>query len=173
YPGPPSELVLGELGPDGVALVWVLDMLPLPCSPFKLEAVVGEGPTSPVRTQHTPTVIETSPQLQNISITYRKTKTITRRMGIKIPQYNVPSSVTDKAITKEMHNGLRRVTTTASSLKAEQGSGNISKTQTKATPSGPSSPRTSSEGGPGESDKGLVIDRFYTFEFILQCCNLA
>nr|GFA65017.1 putative reverse transcriptase domain-containing protein [Tanacetum cinerariifolium] len=37
---PPSELVLGELGPDGVALVWVLDMLPLPCSASKLEAVV-------------------------------------------------------------------------------------------------------------------------------------
>nr|GEU29574.1 hypothetical protein [Tanacetum cinerariifolium] len=31
----------------------------------------------------------------------------------------------------------------------EQGSGNIAKTQTKATPSEPSSPRTSSEGGPG------------------------
>ncbi|GJS41541.1 hypothetical protein Tco_0566584 [Tanacetum coccineum] len=45
----------------------------------------GEGPTSPVRTQHTPTVIETSPQLQNISITYRTTKTISRRMGIRIP----------------------------------------------------------------------------------------
>nr|GEX40902.1 putative ribonuclease H-like domain-containing protein [Tanacetum cinerariifolium] len=42
-----------------------------------------------------------------------------------------------------------RATTTASSLAAEQGSGNISKTQTKETSSGPSSPRTSSEGGPG------------------------
>nr|GEV29807.1 glycoprotein-N-acetylgalactosamine 3-beta-galactosyltransferase [Tanacetum cinerariifolium] len=55
----------------------------------------------------------------------------------------------DEAITKEMHDKLRRATTTASSLEAEQGIGNISKTQTKATPSGPSSPRTSSEGGPG------------------------
>nr|GEW63590.1 hypothetical protein [Tanacetum cinerariifolium] len=32
--------VLGELGPYGVALVWVLDMLPLPYSASKLEAVV-------------------------------------------------------------------------------------------------------------------------------------
>nr|GFA46167.1 hypothetical protein [Tanacetum cinerariifolium] len=40
HPGLPSELVLRELGPDGVALVWVLDMLPLPCSASKLEAVV-------------------------------------------------------------------------------------------------------------------------------------
>ncbi|GJR54501.1 hypothetical protein Tco_1405022 [Tanacetum coccineum] len=56
--------------------------------------------------------------------------------------------VADEAITKEMHDGLGRATTTASSLEAEQGSGNIFKTQTKATPSRPSSPRTSSEGGP-------------------------
>nr|GEY47411.1 hypothetical protein [Tanacetum cinerariifolium] len=52
----------------------------------------------------------------------------------------------DKAITKEMHDGLGRATTTASSLKAEQGSGNISETQTKATPYRPSSLRTCSEG---------------------------
>ncbi|GJZ00373.1 hypothetical protein Tco_0517802 [Tanacetum coccineum] len=67
-------------------------------------------------------------------------------MGIGIPQSNVLSHVSDEAITKEMHDGLRRATTTASSLEAEQGSGNISKTQTKATPSRLSSPRTSSEG---------------------------
>ncbi|GKE10095.1 hypothetical protein Tco_1413646 [Tanacetum coccineum] len=108
----------------------------------------GEGPTSPVGTQHIPTVIETSPQLQNLSITYRKTRNRTRRIGIRIPQSNVLSSVADEAITKEMHDGLGRATTTASSLEAEQDSGNIFKTQTKATPSGPSSSRTSLEGGP-------------------------
>ncbi|GJY51628.1 hypothetical protein Tco_0442475 [Tanacetum coccineum] len=108
----------------------------------------GEGPTSPVGTQHTPTVIETSPQLQNLSITYRKTRNKTRRIGIRIPQSNVLSSVADEVITKEMHDGLGRATTTTSSLEAEQGSGNIFKTQTKATPSRPSSPRTSLEGGP-------------------------
>nr|GEW41358.1 hypothetical protein [Tanacetum cinerariifolium] len=110
----------------------------------------GEGPTSLVGTQHTPIVIETSPQLQNISNTYRKTRTRTRRMGIRIPQSNVPSSVANEAITKETHDRLVTTTTTASSLKAEQGSGNISKAQTMATPSGPSSLRTSSEGGPRE-----------------------
>nr|GEX16040.1 hypothetical protein [Tanacetum cinerariifolium] len=109
----------------------------------------GEGPTSLVGTQHTPTVIETSPQLQNISITYRKTRTRTRRIGNRIPQSNVLSSIADEDITKEMHDGLGRDTTVASSIEAEQGSGNISKTQTKATPSGLSSPRTNSEGGPG------------------------
>nr|GFD09508.1 hypothetical protein [Tanacetum cinerariifolium] len=81
----------------------------------------GEGPTSPVGTQHTPTIIESSPCLQNISITYRKTKTRTGRIGIRIPLSNVPSSAVDEAITKEMHNGLGRATTTASSLVAEKG----------------------------------------------------
>nr|GEZ06590.1 hypothetical protein [Tanacetum cinerariifolium] len=70
-------------------------------------------------------------------------------MGIRIPQSNVSLTAADKAITKEMHDGLGRATTAASSLAAEQESGNITKTQTKATPPGPSSPRTSSEGGPG------------------------
>ncbi|GKB50927.1 putative ribonuclease H-like domain-containing protein, partial [Tanacetum coccineum] len=109
-----------------------------------------EGPTIPIRTQHTPTVIEPSPQLRNISNTYRKTWTRTIRIGIRIPHSNVLSSVADEAIIKEMHDGLGRATTTASSLEVEQGSGNISKTQTKATPSKPSSPRTNSEGGPGK-----------------------
>nr|GEX94680.1 hypothetical protein [Tanacetum cinerariifolium] len=44
-------------------------------------------------------------------------------MDIRIPQSNVPSSVAYKAITKEMHDGLGRATTTASSLEVEQGSG--------------------------------------------------
>nr|GEU78491.1 hypothetical protein [Tanacetum cinerariifolium] len=64
-------------------------------------------------------------------------------MDIRIPLFNVPLSAVDEAITKEMHDRLGRANTTISSLEAEQGSGNISKTQTKATPSGPSSPRTS------------------------------
>nr|GEU55725.1 putative ribonuclease H-like domain-containing protein [Tanacetum cinerariifolium] len=79
----------------------------------------------------------------------RKIKTNSKRIGIRIPQSNVPSSVADEAITKEMHDGLERATTTTSSLEAERGSGNISKTQTKATPSGLISPRTNSESGLG------------------------
>nr|GFD51114.1 hypothetical protein [Tanacetum cinerariifolium] len=43
-------------------------------------------------------------------------------MGIRIPQSNVLSSVADKAITKEMHDGLGRAITTASSLEVKQGS---------------------------------------------------
>nr|GEX35246.1 retrovirus-related Pol polyprotein from transposon TNT 1-94 [Tanacetum cinerariifolium] len=70
-------------------------------------------------------------------------------MGIRIPQSNVSSSAADEAITKKMHDELGRATTIASSLGAEQASGNITKTQIKAPPYGPSSPRTSSEGGLG------------------------
>nr|GEW37516.1 reverse transcriptase domain-containing protein [Tanacetum cinerariifolium] len=109
----------------------------------------SEGPTSPVGTQYTPTVIVTSHKLQNISTTYRKTRTRTRRIGIRIPQSNVPTNVADESITREIHDILGMATTTTSSLEAEQRSGNIAKTQTKATSSRPSSPRTSTEGGPG------------------------
>nr|GEY72189.1 uncharacterized mitochondrial protein AtMg00810-like [Tanacetum cinerariifolium] len=89
---------------------------------LKLADADGEGPTRLFGTQHAPTVIETSPQLQNISNTYRKTRTRTRRMGIRISESNVPSSVVDESITKEMHDGLGKATTTASSLEVEQGS---------------------------------------------------
>nr|GEX61854.1 hypothetical protein [Tanacetum cinerariifolium] len=47
---------------------------------------------------------------------------------------------------------LVRATTTASSLEAEQDSGNIYKTQTKATSNVPSSQRTSSYDGPWRQD---------------------
>nr|GEV75182.1 retrovirus-related Pol polyprotein from transposon TNT 1-94 [Tanacetum cinerariifolium] len=77
-----------------------------------------KGPTSPVGNRTT-TIIVNSPQLQNISTTYRKTKTRTRRMDIRIPQSNVPTNVADEAITKEMHDGLGKATTTASSLEVE------------------------------------------------------
>nr|GEZ11831.1 putative ribonuclease H-like domain-containing protein [Tanacetum cinerariifolium] len=77
------------------------------------------------------------------------TKIFEQLASMGIPRSNVPSSAADEAITQEMHDGLRRATTIASSLATEQGSGNISKTQTKTTPSGPSSSITSSKGGFG------------------------
>ncbi|GKE71214.1 hypothetical protein Tco_1529286 [Tanacetum coccineum] len=46
-----------------------------------------------------------------------------------------------------MDGSLERAATTATSLDAEQDRGNINKTQSKATPNEPSSPRTSSGGG--------------------------
>ncbi|GKA55742.1 hypothetical protein Tco_0754814, partial [Tanacetum coccineum] len=51
-------------------------------------------------------------------------------------------------IHKELGDSLVRAATTTSSLKAEQDSGNINKTQSKATPNESSSQRTNSGGGP-------------------------
>ncbi|GKD73043.1 hypothetical protein Tco_1331325 [Tanacetum coccineum] len=57
-------------------------------------------------------------------------------------------NVADEAIYEEMDDSLERVSTTTTSLDAEQDRGNINKTQSKATPNEPSSPGTSSGGGP-------------------------
>nr|GEU99011.1 hypothetical protein [Tanacetum cinerariifolium] len=54
----------------------------------------------------------------------------------------------DKAVNEEMDDSLKRAATTASSLKAEQESGNINKIQSKATLNEPSSIGTSSGSGP-------------------------
>ncbi|GKD03210.1 hypothetical protein Tco_1178184 [Tanacetum coccineum] len=54
----------------------------------------------------------------------------------------------DEALHKELGDSLVRVATTASSLEAEQESGNITKTRSKATPNESSSLGTTSGGGP-------------------------
>ncbi|GJY85754.1 hypothetical protein Tco_0499780 [Tanacetum coccineum] len=54
----------------------------------------------------------------------------------------------DEAVYKELDDSLVRAATTASSLEAEQDSGNIIKTRSKATPNEPGSQGTSSGGGP-------------------------
>nr|GEV94332.1 copia protein [Tanacetum cinerariifolium]GEV94421.1 copia protein [Tanacetum cinerariifolium] len=56
--------------------------------------------------------------------------------------------VTDEVVHKVLGDSLVRTATTASSLKAEQDSGNINKTQSKATPNESSSQGTDSVGGP-------------------------
>nr|GEW83339.1 putative ribonuclease H-like domain-containing protein [Tanacetum cinerariifolium] len=55
--------------------------------------------------------------------------------------------VADEAIYKELDDRLVRATTTASSLEAEQDSGNINKTQSKVTPNEDNSLGTTSGGG--------------------------
>nr|GEY05837.1 putative ribonuclease H-like domain-containing protein [Tanacetum cinerariifolium] len=57
-------------------------------------------------------------------------------------------SVSDKVVHKELDDILVRAATTASSLEAEQDSGNITKTQSKAIPNEPSSQGTDLGGGP-------------------------
>ncbi|GKF86373.1 hypothetical protein Tco_0254200, partial [Tanacetum coccineum] len=54
----------------------------------------------------------------------------------------------DEAVHMELGDSLVMAATTASSLEAEQDSGNINKTQSKATPNESSSIRTTLGGGP-------------------------
>nr|GEV82655.1 hypothetical protein [Tanacetum cinerariifolium] len=56
-------------------------------------------------------------------------------------------NVVDKAVYKELDDSLVRAVITASSLEAEQDSGNVNKTQSKVTPNESSSQRTDSGGG--------------------------
>ncbi|GJT20592.1 hypothetical protein Tco_0890529 [Tanacetum coccineum] len=58
------------------------------------------------------------------------------------------SAIIYEAVYKELDDSLVRVATTASSLKAEQDSGNIAKTQSKATPNESSSLGTTLGGSP-------------------------
>ncbi|GKB96235.1 hypothetical protein Tco_0982372 [Tanacetum coccineum] len=72
-----------------------------------------------------------------------------KRKDTEVPQPSGPTTnVADEAVYKEMDNSLVRAATTASSLETEQDSGNIDKTQSKATPNEPSSSGTNSGGDP-------------------------
>ncbi|GJV36451.1 uncharacterized mitochondrial protein-like protein [Tanacetum coccineum] len=72
-----------------------------------------------------------------------------KRKDTQVPQPSGPTNiVADKAVHKELGDSLVRVATTASSLEAEEDSGNITKTRSKATPNKSSSLGTTSGGGP-------------------------
>ncbi|GKA69041.1 hypothetical protein Tco_0775105 [Tanacetum coccineum] len=108
-----------------------------------LDNLSGEGSVIPTDPHHTPTFIQPCPQPQKTQKP-RKPK----RKDTQVPQPSDSSeNVADEAIHKELCGSLVRAVTTASSLEAEQDSGNISKTQSKATPSESSSLGTTSSGG--------------------------
>ncbi|GJW03718.1 hypothetical protein Tco_1562574 [Tanacetum coccineum] len=72
-----------------------------------------------------------------------------KRKDTEIPQPSGHTdNVADEAVNEEMDDSLVRAATTASSLEAEQDSGNIIKTQSKATPNEVGSQGTTSGGGP-------------------------
>ncbi|GKA90214.1 hypothetical protein Tco_0812084 [Tanacetum coccineum] len=105
---------------------------------------MGEGSAIPTDPHHTPTFIQPSPQPQKTQKPRRPKKKDTQ-----VPQSSVLSdNVADEAVYKELDDSLVRAATTASSLEAEQDSGNIDKTQSKATLNEPSSSGTSSGSGP-------------------------
>ncbi|GKD69852.1 hypothetical protein Tco_1323942 [Tanacetum coccineum] len=72
-----------------------------------------------------------------------------KRKDIEIPQSSgTTEHVADEVIYMERDDRLVRAATTASSLEAEQDSGNITKTRSKETPNEHGSQGTSSDGGP-------------------------
>ncbi|GJZ41705.1 hypothetical protein Tco_0588591, partial [Tanacetum coccineum] len=98
---------------------------------------------------HTPTIIPPSTSQPQRKQSPRKPK----RNDTEIPQSSVPvENVADEAVYEERDDSLERATTTATTLDAEQDRGNISNTQSKATPNQPSSIRTSLGGGPRDQD---------------------
>ncbi|GJU35166.1 putative ribonuclease H-like domain-containing protein [Tanacetum coccineum] len=106
---------------------------------------MGEGSAMPTDPHHTPTIIQPSTSQPQMTQKPRRSK----RKDTEVPQPSSPTTnVADEVVNEEMDDSLVRVATTASSLEAEQDSGNINKTQSKATPNEPSSLGTSSGGGP-------------------------
>ncbi|GJV56464.1 hypothetical protein Tco_1457469 [Tanacetum coccineum] len=112
------------------------------------QSELGKGLAIPTDVHHTPTIIQSSTQPQKTQKP-RKPK----RKDTQVPQLSGPTNiVADEAVHKELGDSFVRAATTASSLKAEQDSGNITKTQSKATPNESSSLGTTSGGGPGCQD---------------------
>ncbi|GKE61621.1 hypothetical protein Tco_1511988, partial [Tanacetum coccineum] len=108
------------------------------------QSQMGEGSAIPTDPHHTPTFTQSSTQPQKTQKP-RKPK----RKDTQVPQPSAPSeNVTDEAVYKELGDSLVRAATTASRLEAEQDSGNITKTRSKATPNESSSLGTTSGGGP-------------------------
>ncbi|GJZ30075.1 hypothetical protein Tco_0575122 [Tanacetum coccineum] len=108
------------------------------------QSQLGEGSAIPTDPHHTPTFIQPSTQPQKTQQP-RKPK----RKDTQVPQPSDPiKNVADEAVHKELGDSLVRAATTASSLEVEQDSGNINKTQSKATPNESSSQGTNSGGGP-------------------------
>nr|GFB04527.1 hypothetical protein [Tanacetum cinerariifolium] len=74
----------------------------------------------------------------------------TKRKATELPQTSGPTTnIANVAVNKEMYYSLVRAATTASNFEAEHDSGNINKTQSKATINEPSSIGTSSGSSPG------------------------
>ncbi|GKC93806.1 hypothetical protein Tco_1159248 [Tanacetum coccineum] len=109
------------------------------------QAEIGEGSANPTDPYHTPTFIQPSTLQPQKKQKPKKPK----RKDTHIPQSSGPTEhVADEAVYKELDGSLVRAATTISSLEAEQDSGNIAKTQSKATPNESSSLGTTSGGGP-------------------------
>nr|GFB55042.1 hypothetical protein [Tanacetum cinerariifolium] len=108
------------------------------------QSELGEGLAMPTDPHHTPTILQPSTSQPQKIQKHRKPK----RKNTQVPQPSGSTdNVADDVVHKELGDSLVRAATTASSLEADQDSGNINKTQSKATPNEPSSQGTDSGGG--------------------------
>ncbi|GKC20674.1 hypothetical protein Tco_1022824 [Tanacetum coccineum] len=106
---------------------------------------MGEGSANPTDPHHTPTIIQPSTSQPQKKQRSRRPK----RNDTEVPQPSGPkTNVVDEVVYEERDDSLERAATIATGLDVEQDRGNINKTQSKETPNEPSSPRTSSGGGP-------------------------
>ncbi|GKE68108.1 hypothetical protein Tco_1526180 [Tanacetum coccineum] len=130
---------------------------------------MGEGLAIPSDPHHTPTI--TQPSTSQPQKTQKPKKP--KRKNTQVPQPSSSSEhVADEAVHKKLDDSLVRVATTASSLEAEQDSGNITKTQSKATPNESSSLGTTSGGGPRGNTLRSDEDSLKLKELMELCTNL-
>nr|GEX99558.1 hypothetical protein [Tanacetum cinerariifolium] len=109
------------------------------------QSKLGEGSTMPTDPHHTPTILQPSSSQPQKTPKPKKPK----RKDTQVPQPSgLTESVADDVVHKELGDSLMRAATTDSSLEVEQDNGNITKTQSKATPNEPSYQGTDSGGGP-------------------------
>ncbi|GKF20413.1 hypothetical protein Tco_0069051 [Tanacetum coccineum] len=106
---------------------------------------MGKGSAMLTAPHHTPTIIQPSTSQPQKTQKPRRSK----KKDTEVPRPSGPiTNVVDTAVNEEMDDSLVRAATIASNLEAEQDSGNINKTQSKATPNESSFLGTTSGGGP-------------------------
>nr|GEY38260.1 putative ribonuclease H-like domain-containing protein [Tanacetum cinerariifolium] len=106
---------------------------------------MGEGSANLIDPHYTPTIIQPSTSQPQKNQKPRKTK----RKDTELPQTSGPiTNIADEAVNEKIDDSLMRAATITSSLKAEHDSGNINKSQSKATTNESSSQGTDSGGGP-------------------------
>ncbi|GKD49730.1 hypothetical protein Tco_1278706 [Tanacetum coccineum] len=130
---------------------------------------MGEGLAMPTYPQHTTTITQPSTSQPQKTQKHRKPK----RKDTQVPQPSGPTNiVADEVVHKELGDSLVRAATTASSLEAEQDSGNITKTRSKETPNESSSLVTTSGGGPRGNTLRSDEDSLKIKELMQLCTNL-
>ncbi|GKC74947.1 putative ribonuclease H-like domain-containing protein, partial [Tanacetum coccineum] len=122
------------------------------------QADVGEGSGQPTDSQHpsttaSPSTVVPIPVLSSSQPKKTQKHRKTKRKATEISQSSGPTTlVADETVHEERGDSVERAATTATSLDAEQGSGNINRTQSTAIPNDPFPQGTGSGGSPRRQD---------------------